>query len=203
MVATLDGLAPFQLVTPSNVGVGPATLYLGPVGTAMPPDTVNMGVSWSVGIPAWVPIGATQSGVTYGWNPTTNDITIEESPLPAAILISTSDFPVTVTLAEDLVANIKYALGSGSITTQAAGTGLVGKSTLTLGTLLNPMALGIEYANVHGHWTRISVPNVVSVGQWTATSTRASAARMFAATFRAICLPSQITVAEKTAESTG
>lgn len=203
MVATLDGAAPFQQLTTANVGYGPATLYLGPVGTAMPADSVNMGVSWSVSIAAWVPVGLTASGITYGWNPTTNDLGAEETPIPVAITMASSDFPVTATFEEDVLANIKYAFGVGSITTQAAGAaGAVGKSTYTLGTLLAQMALGIEYANPTGHWTRISVPQVVSVGQITVNNNRASALRQFTATFRAICLPSAITIVYKTAEST-
>jgi hypothetical protein len=203
MVATLDGPAPFQLLNTASVGYGVATLYLGPVRTAMPADSINMGVSWSTGIPAWVPVGLTASGITYGWNPTTNDLTAEETPLPVAILMSTSDFPITATFEEDVLANIKYAFGVGSIVTTAAGAaGVVGKSVYTLGTLLTPMALGIEYANPTGHWTRISVPSVVSVGQVTVNNNRASALRQYAATFRATCLPSAITITYKTAEST-
>lgn len=203
MPATLDGAAPFQIITPTNVGYGAATLYLGPVGTVMPPDSVNMGVSWSTGIPAWVPVGATDSGINYGWNPSTNDLTIEESMLPVAVLMQTSDFPVTATFAEDVIANLKYAMGVGLIAVTAAGAaGVVGKSVYTLGTLLTPMALGIEYANPTGHWTRVSVPNVMSVGQVTVNNNRASQKRMYAATFRAVCLPSAITITYKTAEST-
>lgn len=203
MVATADGAAPFQLVDPTKVGYGAATLYLAPVGTAMPADTVNMGTSWAVGIPAWTPIGSTDDGVHYGSNPTTNDLSIEESPIPAAVLIESMDFPVSCIFAEDVLANVRYAAGVGTITTQAAGIGAVGKSTLTFGSVPLQFALGIEHMNPYGHWTRVSVPNVMSVNQWTVDNRRAAGKRVYAAQFRAVCLPSQITRVDKTAESTG
>lgn len=203
MVATADGAAPFQLLDLTKVGYGAATLYLAPVGTAFPADTVNMGVNWGTGIPAWVPIGSTDDGVHYGANPTLNPLTVEESPIAAAQLVDSLDFPVTATFAEDVLANVRIAIGLGTIATQAPGIGAVGKSTLTLGTLPIQFALGIEHANPYGHWTRVSVPNVMSASQITVDNRRSAGKRMYAATFFANCLPSQILIIQKTAESTG
>lgn len=202
MVATLDGAAPFQQLDPTKVGYGAATLYIAPFGTAMPADTVNMGVNWATGIPAWVPIGSTDDGVHYSFNPNTNDLQIEESPIPAAVLVDTLDVAVTATFAEDVLANLLYAIGAGTITTQAPGVSLVGKSTLTLSTTLNKYALGIEHSNPYNHWTRVSIPSVMSAGQVTVDNRRSQGKRMYGASFRAICLPSAITVVQKTAEGT-
>lgn len=201
MVITADGTAPYQLLTTGNVDAGDATMYIGPVGTAMPADTVNMGISWSVGIAAWVPQGLTDGGITFGYNPTTSDLTVEESPIPAGIVVPTADFPVTVAFAEDTINSALYSFGSGAITTQAAGASAVAKSTLTMAYSLNSYALGLEYKNPTGHWTRISIPSVVSVGSPSVASTR-SKNRIFAATFRATCLLTAIQVVYKTGEST-
>jgi hypothetical protein len=203
MPATLDGIAPFELVTPANVAAGSATLYLGPVGTAMPADTVNMGVSWAVSVAAWVPQGGSQSGWIFNWTPTTTDLPIDESPIPAGVLVNSVDANITGTLAEDTIQNVLTSMGCGSLVTQAAGaSGVVGKSTWSGSTILNPMALGVEGATPAGHWRRISIPRVVSVGTVAVGFNRATSQRMYACTFRAICLPSQIQWTDKTAEST-
>jgi hypothetical protein len=203
MVATLDGPAPFSLIVPGNVGFGAATAYLGPVGTAMPSDSVNLGVSWAVGIPAWVPVGATDTGVATTYTPQTNDLTIEESPIPAAVLVNSLDLSTSLAFAEDVIANIKFAFGTGSLVTTAAGAaGVIGKTVFTLGRALNNYALGIEMQLPTGHWRRIAIPNVVSVGTVQTNYNRASGKRMYPATFRTICLPEQISWTDKTAEST-
>lgn len=201
MVVTADGTAPFQQLTTANVIASDATLYIGPVGTAMPADTINMGVNWATGIPAWIPQGLTDGGVTYAYTPTTNDLTVEESPIPAGITVPTADFPVTCVFAEDTTNSKLFSFGSGSVATQAAGASAVAKSTLTLAYSLNQYALGLEYKNPTGHWTRVSVPAVVSVGNPTVVNSRTQK-RMYAATFRAICLLTAIQIVDKSAEST-
>lgn len=201
MTITADGAAPFQQLTTANVIANDATLYIGPVGTAMPTDLINMGINWAVGVPAWIPIGLTEDGISYGYNPTTNDLTVEESPIPAGITVPTADFPITCTIAEDTIGNLLFALGSGAIATQAAGASLVGKSTITMAYNLNQYALGLEYKNPTGHWSRVSVPSVVSVGAPTIQNSRTNE-RQFACTFRATCLLTAIQVVYKTAEST-
>lgn len=205
MVITADGTAPFQAVTSTNVAPGgPATVYLAPVGTALPADTVNMGINWAVSVAAWVPQGATQAGTSPTWTPTTTDLDIDESELPAAILMASADLSVSMVLAEDVIANIRTAFGVGSLATQAAGASLVGKTTFTPGTLLNSYALGMEMAiNGQGtpHWRRWLIPNVVSVGTVAPVYSRVGQ-RLYACTFRANCLPSAIQVIDKTAEST-
>lgn len=204
MVITADGPAPFENLTPANIEAGISTLYLAPVGTALPADTVNMGISWSVSVAAWVCQGATQSGVAPSWTPQTQDLDYDESELPGNIIMASADLSVNVTLVEDVIANIRTAFGTGTLTTQAPGASLVGKTTFSPGTTLNSYAMGIEMAiNTQGtpHWRRILIPSVISVGTVAPVFGRTSQ-RMYACTFRANCLPSAIQVIDKTAEST-
>lgn len=187
---------PYQSIDTSKVVKGPATLWLGPVGTAMPADTVAIGTAWTT---PWAAIGATDTGVQTAWNPNTQDTMIEEQALPVSVDLVSADFSVTVALAEDTLENIKYAFGVGSIVTTAASTGIIGKKTLTLASALNPLALGIEMVNSFGFWRRVSVPNVVSVGQVTTEIRRIAGKRMYPTTFRATCAPEQITFVDMTA----
>lgn len=201
MAATVDLALPFEQLDTTKVSGGAATVYLAPVGTAMVSDTaVSMGTAWGG---AWVPLGSTDDGWHLGITPNTVDWNIEESPIPANIQVDTLDVAVSASLKEDQVANFRYAVGVGTIASQVAGIGAVAKSTLTLNTILNQFALGIEHANAYAHWTRYFIPIVVGAGTLTVDMRRAQSPRMYGANFRAICLPSQIQVIQKTGESTG
>lgn len=200
MVATADAAAPFELVTPLNVSGGAATLYLAPANTSMVADTLNMGTTWGG---AWVPMGATDDGFHLSIAPTTVDWNIEESSLPAARIVDTMDFTVSASLKEDPIANLRYAVGLGTIATQAAGVGAVGKSTLNFNTVMNQFALGLEHVNYTGHWTRYYVPVVMGGGATAIDFRRSQTPRMYGLSLTAVCLPSQIQIVQKTAESTG
>lgn len=203
MAATLDGAAPFEAIDTTKVNGGVATLWLAATGTAMVADTVNMGDDWRTTVPAWAPVGGTQDGVHLSITPNTVDWTIEESPIPAAVQVDTLDFAVAATLSEESVANLRLAVGVGTIATQAAGVGAVGKSTLTLNTLVNKFALGFEWKNALGHWTRGFVPVVMGAGTVTIDNRRAASQRLYGLNLRAVCLPTAIQIVEKSAESTG
>lgn len=204
MVITADGVLPYSNPVPANIEAGISTVYLGAIGTALPADTVNMGISWSVSVAAWVAQGASQGGTSPTWTPQTQDLDFDESELPGAIIMASADLSVAMVLAEDVIANIRTAFGTGSLATQAAGASLVGKTTFTPGTTLNQYAMGIEMAiSQQGtpHWRRILIPSVVSVGTVAPVYGRTSQ-RLYACTFRANCLPTAIQVIDKTAEST-
>lgn len=206
MVITADGPAPYQNPVLTNVAAGgSATAYLAPVGTAGVADTVNMGTSWAVSVPAWVPQGATQSGISPVWTPATQDFDVDESTIPAAVVLTSADLTVSIVLAEDTMANIRTAFGVGSIATQAAGASLVGRNAFTPSIILNQYALGVEMAiNNNGgvpHWRRWVIPQVVSVGTVSPVYSR-TGQRFYACQFRAIGLVSNFSMIDKTAEST-
>lgn len=203
MTATVDTLSPFALFDPTHISLGAATAWVGPVGTALVADTVNLGDDWRTSVPAWSPFGATDAGWTYGFTPNTVDQNIEEQPNPAATPIDTLDVFAQAALVEDALANLRYAVGLGSIATQAAGVGAVAKSTWTLGTSLLQFALAIEHLNSYGHWTRVLMPIVSPAGQVAIARRRAAEKQMYAANFRCVSAPSTIKVIQKTGESTG
>lgn len=180
----------------TNVIVGEATLYIAPANTAMPADTVNLGAAWPVG---WTYIGATDAGVTLTVNTNTQDITIEEQSTPALVTVTTKDVTVGFALAEDTVANMKTAYGGGTLTTQAAATGTIGKDTLVLSDTLDQLAVGFEGINPKGFFRRVYIPVAMSIASVATPYRRAAAKRMYPTTLRAICAPSSIQIVDMTA----
>lgn len=180
----------------TNVIVGEATLYIGPANTAMPDDTVALGEAWPVG---WTYIGATDAGVTLTVSTNTQDITIEEQSTPALVTVTSKDVTVACALAEDTIANMKTAYGGGTLTTQVAATGTIGKSTLTLSDTLDQLAVGFEGVNPEGFFRRVYIPVVVSVASVGTSYRRAAAKRMYPISLRAICAPSSIEIVDMTA----
>lgn len=187
---------PLIAYTPANVLVGEAAMYLAPASTAGPADTVSIGTAWST---PWVPIGSTDSGVQLTWSRTTSDVRIEEQSLPVARNVETSNLTVAVTFAEDTIENMKYAYGGGTITTVAASTGVPGTKTLALSDSLDQMALGFEGKNQFGFWRRVIVPIVVSTGTVQTNYRRVAGARLYPASFDALCKPGDISIKTMTA----
>lgn len=194
-------------ITPGNVIVGPAYPFTAPFGTAAPADDlpVNQGVNgvftdWPG---AWVPMGATQEGVTLGIVQNSNDIAIEEQSTPAQVTVNSMDISVATVLSEDTLATVKLVTGGlGSIAVTAPGTTQIGKSVLTLAEGLSAVALGFDGYNEFGFYTRVIIPKVLSVANVQVAYRRAADARRYSVTFRAICPVNQITITKKTAVHT-
>ena len=106
--------APTRLVT--NVLVGYTNMYISPVGTANPADTVAFNSDWATGIPAWYFPGYTEKGLTVSFDRKEKRHMVEEISNPAQISTESSSFKVQFGLAESTLENMKYAFGGGTIT---------------------------------------------------------------------------------------
>jgi len=179
----------------TQVLYGLVAAYTAPANTAGPADTVAIGTAWTT---PWTPIGSTDSGVTRTLTRNTIDIRIEEQQLPVARLADTSDLTYSFDLAEDTLENEKLALGGGTITVQAASTGIIGKKTLVLSENLDQLALGLEGKNEFGFWTRYIIPIVSSTGTVTTAYRRVADKRMLTVTLSAQCKLSDISIAQMT-----
>lgn len=190
-----------------NVLTGQARMFLQKLGPAvvpaLPADTVMLNDTWpSAGANIWVPVGATQEGLNFRFQRSTNDITIEEQLTPVAVNTTGIDMSAEVVLSEDTLETMAVAYGGGSIVTVAAGAGTIGKKTLTIGSDLDTYAFGFETQNQNGFFRRVLIPAVVSVGQAETLYRRAQDARRYATSFRVICAPEEVEVVEMTAEAT-
>lgn len=183
------------MATRTNVLVGPATLYVAPLGTAMVPDTLLKGAAWPV---PWIQPGFSEAGLTLNSNVTTQDINVEEQSTPIDVLVTNRTISVDINLAEDTVENMKLAYGAGVITTQAAGTGIIGKKTLRLSDTLDHLALGFEGTSPGGFFRRVFLPIVVSVGNVQTVYRRAASERFYACQFRYIDDPANLLIVDQT-----
>jgi hypothetical protein len=172
------------------------------VGATLPSDAnLGVGSSW-LGL-GWSYVGATEAGVTQTYNPTTQNINIEEQPTPVGVAVNTADLTFTCNLSEETLNNINLAYGnSGSIATTPAGAGQPGKSVLTLSTTFATLSACLVAKNSYGFATVLSIPVVVSAGQVQTAFRRAAQQRLYPLTLSAICPFSSISFIQLTAVAT-
>lgn len=189
-------------VNTGNVVVGLAVVYTAPLGTALPSDAnLGVGSAWTGG--GWNFIGATDSGVSLTWNPSTQDINIEEQPTPVAVLISKATLDVNFDFNEETLQNINLAWGStGTIATTAAGAGQPGKNVLTLSTTYPTLACAVVGKNQLGFARVFNIPGVQSTGSVKTDFRRAANQRMYPCTLSTVCPYSSLSVIDLTAVAT-
>lgn len=190
----------------TNVLVGQARMFLQKIVTgsvpALPADTVALGAAWpSVSPNIWVPVGATQEGLNFRFQRSTQDVNVEEQLTPVQVNTTSLDISMDMVLSEDTLETMVYAYGGGSIVTTAAASAVIGKKTLTINSDLDLYAFGFETQNEFGFYRRVMVPAVVSVGQAETLYRRAQDARRYAVSLRVICSPEEIQVVSKTANA--
>jgi hypothetical protein len=188
--------------TTTNVLYGVGILFTATVGTAVPSDQ-NLGVASSWTGLGWAYVGATEAGVTVTFNPTTQDLNIEEQPTPIATVVSTATLQVTCSLSEETLFNVNLAWGNGgSIAVTPAGAGQPGKSVLTLSTNFQSMACALVGRNQLGYARVLNIPSVMSAGQVQTAYRRAAQQRLYPLTLNTICAFNQITWTDLTAIAT-
>jgi hypothetical protein len=189
----------------TEVRVGLAQVYLAPYDLSspavLPADTVALGGAWPSSPQAWVPIGATEEGVKFIFQRQTENVRIEEQMTPVDTPTTEVTIRIECAFAEDKFESIRYAAGGGTITTQAAASGVIGKKTLVLASDLTHYALGLETKNKQGFFRRMLIPDVVSVADISSEYRRAATKRMYAAAFNTLVKPEDITIIEKTANA--
>jgi hypothetical protein len=170
---------------------------------ALPLDTVALNGAWpATGVNIWVPVGATEEGMTLRFQRSTQDIVIEEQLTPVDVVTTGVDMSMAITLDQDTIDSMIAAYGGGTAVVTAAGVGITGKTVLTIGSDLDSYAFGFEAKNSYGMARRVLVPLVKSVGQAETAYRRAANKRMYATSFRTLCAPEEVIVTEITAPAT-
>lgn len=152
----------------------------------LPAHTLALGGDWSVAIPAWKPIGATEAGVTMRFTRETTDISIEEQANPVDVAVNTLDPRIEVTLSEDSLETMRIAYGGGTITTVAPASGVQGYRELKVTQDLEHLTLGLEAENSDGRARRVLFADVLSVAEVETSYRRAETQRLYACSFRLI-----------------
>jgi hypothetical protein len=187
-------MAPTRDVT--NVLVGISWLYLAPGDTAMVADSVAYGGTWTA---PWTYVGATEEGVSQSFERDINFHRIEEQSSPVAVTVNESTISISTNLAEHTLENMKTSFGGGEIVTTAAGTGQIGKKTLTLSDELDFLAVGLEGKNPEGFFRRLYIPRVVSVASVETAHRRSETKKLLPVTLQAVCDISEIEIVDMTA----
>ena len=193
--------------TTTNVLFGVGILFTSPnpspgVGAAVPSDA-NLGVGSAWLGAGWSYVGATEAGVTLTFNPTTQNINIEEQPTPVGVAINTADLQITANLSEETLSHINTAWGNGGTTaTTPPGAGQPGKSVLTLSTNFQTLSAALVGQNQLGFARVLYIPVVISAGQVQTAFRRAAQQRLYPVTLSAICPFNSITWTDLTAVAT-
>lgn len=164
-----------------------------------PADSVAFGGDWAGN---WAYIGGTVGGVELKNAKKSVDINIEEQSAPVDTKIDSQTVTFTAQLSEETIANIKLALGGGTTTVTAPGTGIVGKTKLALSDTMDFLSVGVDVLNDFGFWTRWYVPLVKSIGSLDVKFLRAKSQRVYTLELSSICATSAISVTEMTGAST-
>jgi hypothetical protein len=191
----------------TNVLYGVGLLFTSPnpspgVGATVPTDA-NLGVGTQWLSSGWSYVGSTEAGVTLTFNPTTQNINIEEQPTPVGVAVNTADLQITANLSEDTLAHINMAWGNGGVTAVTpAGASQPGKSVLTLSTSFQTLSVALVGQNQFGFARVLYIPVVVSAGQVQTAYRRAAQQRLYPLTLTAICPFNAITWTDLTAVAT-
>jgi hypothetical protein len=100
----------------AQVKIGPGRLFSAPLGTAEPTD---LATAWAA---AWIDIGYTESGHTFNFSFTAEDITVAEELDPIRVVPTGRAGSVDLSMAQITLNNLKRAFNGGTITVGAGGT---------------------------------------------------------------------------------
>ena len=181
-----------------NVLVGIANMYLGPVGTPGPPDTLAFDDAWAT---PWYHPGYSDKGLVLNFDRKEKRHGVEEISNPLLITTDSSTMKVSIGFAEATLENMRYAMGGGTISTQAAAVGVIGKKTLVLSEDLEVVSLGFEGKNPQGFYRRVLIPRVVSTAKLKTEFDRSKNKQVYMAEFEAVCAVGDIKMYEKTANA--
>lgn len=96
--------------TSTNVRIGPGILYIAPLGSTEPSD---LSTEWDA---AWVEVGYTHEGSTFGFDQTFEDVPVEEEYDPIDTLQTGRQISVSFAAAEITATNLQRAFNGGEIT---------------------------------------------------------------------------------------
>lgn len=186
-----------------RIMAGQVQCYLAPYNetspAALPADTVALGGTWPSTPQVWTPIGATETGVNLLFRRSTQALMIEEQMTPVGVETTEIECKVEAVLAEDTLETMRVAFGGGTVTTQAAATGVIGKKTLVISSDLDHFALGLEGKDTFGFWRRVLVPDIVSIADVELNNRRAASLRLYKVSFWSLVKVEDMTFVEQTA----
>ena len=188
-----------------RVMAGLSAVYLAPYNEAspavLPADTVALGGVWPAVPQPWTAAGASEQGASLVFRRSTQSLMVEEQLTPVGVETTEVEMKVELTMAQDTFETMQVAFGGGTLTTQAAASGVIGKKTLVLSNDLTHYALGLEMKNTYGFFRRMLIPEIVSVADIEVSYRRAANLRLYKVSLWALSSIDQVTFIEKTADA--
>ncbi|MGZ4663590.1 MAG: hypothetical protein ACXV5Q_00690 [Frankiaceae bacterium] len=116
----------YSAISTPSILTSPGALFIAPLGTAMPANTVTAGVfsaDWST-VPAWLPLGATEDGTNFSYQTTVAPIDVAEFLDPIQYATTERAGSIAFNLASFTLSNYNRALNGGvAALTPTTGTG--------------------------------------------------------------------------------
>lgn len=127
----------------TNIMINGARAYVAPVGTALPDESVAFDTAWGG---SWARVGYTASELVMKYEDERADYEVEELLTPIMRVRIAETLELETTLAELTGEYLAMAIGSGTVTTTAAGAAQLGYEELKIGgaRLLTERAWGFE-----------------------------------------------------------
>lgn len=141
-------------VTVSNLVQGPATLYIAAFGAAEPTDATTPPAS------AWSDLGGTTDGTEITINQEYKELEVDQIVDVAGRRLTKRDIQAKTNMAEPTLANLKYALNGGTVS--SGGTSYV-PANASSATQPTYMALLIDGYSAEGKARRLVLRRVLSI----------------------------------------
>jgi hypothetical protein len=175
----------YSAVATPTVNYGPGALFIAPLGTALPANTVTGGVfsaDWST-VPAWLALGATEDGMEFSYSTTVEPINVAEFFDPIQYATTGRAGSVTFSLANWTASNYMRAINGGvGALSPTSGTGATSLFTV------QPPAVGNEVRAMIGwesqdHTVRLVAYQTIQGGDVTAAFRKAPTLSLIPCTF--------------------
>lgn len=173
------------VIDPTKAAIGFAYLWTAPASTAEPATTILYGEDM---LSPWVYVGGTLEGITMGGNTETNFHYFEEQSSPVKSTPGQGTMSVTCTLGEVTMANLKIALGAGTLATAS------GITTVTPSDIVDELAIVVDGVNEIGKFKRLYIPRVTVSSDFELAFRRTEAIQGYQVTFQSTCLRSAIKI---------
>lgn len=169
-------------VATPNILTDPGFLFIAPLGTAVPANTVTAGKFSDAWAAAWIPLGATEEGSTFSYSTDVEPINVAEFFDPIKYATTGRSGNIAFNLANWTLSNYRRALNGGIAAITPTGTAGAELSTL------NPPTPGNEVRSMIG-WEsqdatlRLVCHQTIQGGEVAAAFNRAPALSVIPCTF--------------------
>jgi hypothetical protein len=173
---------PAAVATPTLL-TDPGYLFIAPLLSAVPTNTVAGSVFTDAWAAAWLPLGATENGTTFTYSSTVEAISVAEFFDPIKYVTTGRAGSIAFNLANFSLTNYRRALNGGTAAlTPTSGTGATALSTLEPGAPGSETRVMIGWESLD-NTVRIIAHQTIQGGEVTSAFQKAPAVAMIPCTF--------------------